>query len=553
MKNAEQLKAIYADKSFKDRQVARYSDGGSYSLYAAYNANTPVSAGSPPAGATVTQGPSNPNAGLNEVQTTAQYENAQGQPISEAQYAAQQNQAIVPSSGAGAPAGQGGSNTGGLGGLASSIGNSNLLPAIVGILTAAGHFAQSKGAATLPAMPGTPGFTGSGPLPALPGANGSNGFGPAGGYNFGNYSGAPTPGLGYAPRTQAPAMPTSSYYTYGQGPEHQFFTPVNPTTGVAPPNSSGATPPPGQKKGGRVKKYAGGGDVPTNWGGIAMLGGAALAAHEAAKDDGGMTVGQAWDNIKNSDNPVSEGLSRAADWATNSPAYRYNPNGVKKNAMGGMQQNPILGAQQPAAMARPAVIPNQRPVAPQMPARPAPAPTMPVARPGMPAAQPVISPRPMMRAAGGSSDSTGYANTMGQWMPPAAGGPAQSNVTGTPARGALSDVIPHRTMVGHAQGGAMPQGNGAPTVSRHVRGPGDGTSDSIPARLANGEYVLSADVVSGLGNGDNGSGAKRLDAFVHNVRVHKSQNASQGKLPADAKPIHQYMGPESGTLNMEPK
>jgi hypothetical protein len=54
--------------------------------------------------------------------------------------------------------------------------------------------------------------------------------------------------------------------------------------------------------------------------------------------------------------------------------------------------------------------------------------------------------------------------------------------------------------------------------------------------------VLSADVVSGLGNGDNGSGAKRLDEFVKNVRVHKSQNASRGQLPADAKPIHKYMG-----------
>jgi hypothetical protein len=159
--------------------------------------------------------------------------------------------------------------------------------------------------------------------------------------------------------------------------------------------------------------------------------------------------------------------------------------------------------------------------------------------------QPMPANRNFMAADGGQpaqSDKTSYANTWGQWTPPNPAGQAQSNVTGVPARGALSDVIPHRTIPGHAQGGAMPQGQGPQTMSRHVRGPGDGTSDSIPARLANGEYVLSADVVSGLGNGDNGSGAKRLDQFVHNVRVHKAQNASQGKLPADAKPIPHYMG-----------
>jgi hypothetical protein len=495
MKNAEQLKAIYADEPFEKQKsrVARFDIGGSY-----YDAVNAVQAGSGEP-QYITQAPTySPAPGTSTLtpQVSNDVNSAVNAPIAPSPSVstnlltnAQLGQAGNPNATAGAPSGGSG-----LGGLASSIGNSNLLPAIVGILTAAGHFAQSKGAATLPAMPGTPGFTGSGALPALPGANGSNGFGPAGGYNFGNYSGAPTPGLGYAPRTQAPAMPTSSYYTYGQGPEHQFFTLVNPTTGVAPPNSSGATPPPGQKKGGRIKKYAIGGMMQQN----PMLGAAQPVAAPAT--------------------------------------------GIGAPASAGVIGGALSGAPQP--MARPApqpTLPTARPLP-----RPAPQPTMPVARPGMAPGmantQPIISPRPMMRAAGGSSDSTGYANTWGQWTPPAAGSTAQSTVTGTPARGALSDAIPRRTMVGHAQGGAMPQGSGSPTVSRHVRGPGDGTSDSIPARLANGEYVLSADVVSGLGNGDNGSGAKRLDAFVHNVRVHKSQNASQGKLPEDAKPIHQYMG-----------
>jgi hypothetical protein len=93
-----------------------------------------------------------------------------------------------------------------------------------------------------------------------------------------------------------------------------------------------------------------------------------------------------------------------------------------------------------------------------------------------------------------------------------------------------------------ASGGEAQGALSAPSNSRYVRGPGDGTSDDIPARLANGEYVLSADVVSGLGNGDNNSGAKVLDSFVKNLRVHKAENAAKGKLPADAKPIHKYLG-----------
>jgi len=67
-----------------------------------------------------------------------------------------------------------------------------------------------------------------------------------------------------------------------------------------------------------------------------------------------------------------------------------------------------------------------------------------------------------------------------------------------------------------------------------VKGGGTGTSDSIPAMLANGEFVIPADVVSGLGDGSNDSGAKILDEFLKTVRAHKhSHDAKQ--LPPDSK------------------
>jgi hypothetical protein len=68
----------------------------------------------------------------------------------------------------------------------------------------------------------------------------------------------------------------------------------------------------------------------------------------------------------------------------------------------------------------------------------------------------------------------------------------------------------------------------------YVKGDGDGTSDSIPAMLANGEFVIPADIVSGLGNGSNDSGAKVLDEFLKTIRKHK-QKTGADKLPPDSK------------------
>ena len=69
---------------------------------------------------------------------------------------------------------------------------------------------------------------------------------------------------------------------------------------------------------------------------------------------------------------------------------------------------------------------------------------------------------------------------------------------------------------------------------RYVTGAGDGTSDSIPAMLANGEFVIPADVVSGLGNGSNDAGAKILDEFLKVVRDHKHKHDAK-HLPPDSK------------------
>jgi hypothetical protein len=72
-----------------------------------------------------------------------------------------------------------------------------------------------------------------------------------------------------------------------------------------------------------------------------------------------------------------------------------------------------------------------------------------------------------------------------------------------------------------------------------LQGPGDGMSDSIPAvikgakpqraALAQGEFVVPADVVSHLGNGSTDAGAKRLYAMMDKVRMARTGNKKQGR------------------------
>jgi hypothetical protein len=70
---------------------------------------------------------------------------------------------------------------------------------------------------------------------------------------------------------------------------------------------------------------------------------------------------------------------------------------------------------------------------------------------------------------------------------------------------------------------------------RLLRGPGDGVSDSIPAviadkqpaRLADGEFVVPARIVSELGNGSTEAGARKLYAMMD--RVQKARGKTVGK------------------------
>jgi hypothetical protein len=64
-------------------------------------------------------------------------------------------------------------------------------------------------------------------------------------------------------------------------------------------------------------------------------------------------------------------------------------------------------------------------------------------------------------------------------------------------------------VMGYQQGGSFPRKTG------QIDGPGTGTSDSIPAMLSDGEFVLTAKAVKGMGNGSRRAGAKKLYRMMH--------------------------------------
>jgi len=83
-----------------------------------------------------------------------------------------------------------------------------------------------------------------------------------------------------------------------------------------------------------------------------------------------------------------------------------------------------------------------------------------------------------------------------------------------------------------ARGGRVNMAKG-----RYLQGNTDGMADKIPAQigrkqpaaLSHGEFVVPADVVSHLGNGNSDAGAKKLYQMMDRIRVARTGNKEQGK------------------------
>jgi hypothetical protein len=115
-------------------------------------------------------------------------------------------------------------------------------------------------------------------------------------------------------------------------------------------------------------------------------------------------------------------------------------------------------------------------------------------------------------------------------MAPSGGG-AVNMMSGEPsmqgtrmATGGISDA--HYNLGGYSDGGRL------------LRGPGDGVSDDIPAmigekqpaRLADGEFVVPARIVSELGNGSTEAGARKLYAMMDRVQSARKKTVGKDRV-----------------------
>ena len=117
----------------------------------------------------------------------------------------------------------------------------------------------------------------------------------------------------------------------------------------------------------------------------------------------------------------------------------------------------------------------------------------------------------------------------------------QTNNSNMPSNPAFT-----RQGLGMAEGGVTPGQYNLGSYSdggRLLRGPGDGVSDSIPAtighnqpaRLADGEFVFPARIVSEIGNGSTEAGARKLYQMMARIQAARGKTIGKNKVATDTK------------------
>jgi hypothetical protein len=123
----------------------------------------------------------------------------------------------------------------------------------------------------------------------------------------------------------------------------------------------------------------------------------------------------------------------------------------------------------------------------------------------------------------------------------AAGGGGGGSATGE-ARGGLSPRFNYHMATGGISDAGYNLG-GYSDGGRLLRGPGDGVSDSIPAvigkkqpaRLADGEFVVPARIVSELGNGSTEAGARKLYAMMDRIQAARGKTVGKGRVAKNSR------------------
>jgi hypothetical protein len=123
---------------------------------------------------------------------------------------------------------------------------------------------------------------------------------------------------------------------------------------------------------------------------------------------------------------------------------------------------------------------------------------------------------------------------------------------GTSLRGVMGALHGTEHLMQYAYGGATQGQYNLGSYSdggRLLKGPGDGVSDSIPAiigkhqpaRLADGEFVIPARIVSEIGNGSTDAGARKLYAMMDRIQANRKKTIGSSKEYAKKINSDKYM------------
>ena len=159
--------------------------------------------------------------------------------------------------------------------------------------------------------------------------------------------------------------------------------------------------------------------------------------------------------------------------------------------------------------------------------------------------------QPQYMASGGPVEAMSNANAIGAntGFPQAdvrAGAystPYQQPIARNVVSGAQDAAVdPYTGQVQFAKGGLSDLG-GYSDGGQLLRGSGDGVSDSIPAsigdkqpaRLADGEFVVPARIVSEIGNGSTDAGARKLYAMMDRIQKNRSKTVGKGQVAVNSR------------------
>tara|TARA_R110000868_G_scaffold235579_2_gene489545 strand:- start:456 stop:1004 length:549 start_codon:yes stop_codon:yes gene_type:complete len=128
-----------------------------------------------------------------------------------------------------------------------------------------------------------------------------------------------------------------------------------------------------------------------------------------------------------------------------------------------------------------------------------------------------------------SGNTTSGRNLRGNIYTPPMYSPTGSGGAGIPQpynNGNMYNFMPRYAANGGMMGGGIAglAEGGYPRRNGQIDGPGTEKSDSIPAMLSDGEFVMTAGAVRGAGNGSRRAGAKKMYALMHQLE----QNSARG-------------------------